>query len=127
VLALSPDACCVSRCAASHLPVLRIEQIDAADRRRADAELQRKVEEIEGDRSRRQQMQEDSGAAAVEERKEAVEAVTELRDTEIHYDYIRGQEAAGKRGGQQRHSDRQQAAAQRSRHQQLQSTTAEQK
>jgi len=63
--------------------VLRIEVIGEEERRRADAELQEKVEGIQGDRKDKEQR---------EERGEVSEGVTELRDTDTFYDYIRQQE-----------------------------------
>ena len=64
--------------------VLRIEVIDQQDRLKADAELQVKVEEIQGDRQAKQDR-------AGEELKE--DGVTEFRDTATHYSYIRQQES----------------------------------
>jgi ABC-type methionine transport system ATPase subunit len=67
--------------------VLRIEVIDEGERGKADAELQRRVEDIQGDdRRKREERGEEEGGG---ERKE----VTELRDTATYYQYIRQQEA----------------------------------
>jgi ABC-type lipoprotein export system ATPase subunit len=63
--------------------VLRIEVIDGTERSKADTELQRRMEEIEGDRAAHEESR---------RREEKTEAVTELRDTANFYEYIRQQE-----------------------------------
>jgi len=80
--------------------VLRIETIDAGERLRADSELQRSVEEIQGSRHAQQQEQQQyeadrdaaqaSGSAPPAEQSSG-EGVTEFRDTGVFYEYIKQQ------------------------------------
>jgi ABC-type methionine transport system ATPase subunit len=60
--------------------ILRIEEISAAEREKADTELQEKVDSITNER----QYQRDSGM-------NHVKATTEFRDTHNYYDYIKQQ------------------------------------
>ena len=74
--------------------VLRIEVVPHADRAKADAELEQKVRDIQGDR----QAKEDDPERKIEE-------VSELRDPATFYPYIRKQEAdADDRKARARHA-----------------------